>query len=463
MALAVQIIGDGTTWHLNNSSGAPTSGGAATAAATSPFQVIDDSWTIQAAQPEMLYSGGPPLRDGSSPVLRSWPNVTESFALVCVGGTADTTASLMRTLTQVLNTALYAAPCVLGIQPNGATSMMYTEVYRAVVQPTSSYLVNPVRGSSTITLQITITRSPFFGRLSSGETLLNAATLTNTGTGGSTNVATFSAGAGDLIYAGGPVNYSITPDVLTPFISTIYLASVHSRTYKTPTAGSTVSTTNTTVGVFFPNTPTNVDVSSAISRGGLKARVMAILTAPTSNLQVQITVSRGNSTTGFLPPLLYTSPWVTPGSASPNLIDLGGFPLDLIRRMSGAGEYFLVKMAGRSTNGLTASATWTSAEILLYRDFCRVDFTALASSNITLTTFPERSSVPCLPFPTAFVISNAPTGGVGTLRGTVPRYWSGASLYAAWAGATLNQHDAADTVAITATHAPLYTVARGAG
>src|SRR5512138_3694303 len=144
MALTVTIAAAGTTWHLNNSSGTPTTGGAATAAATTPFMLVDDGWSVSAPTPETIWSGGPPFRNGSTPILQSYGNVTESFALVCAGSSHDNTASLIRTLSQLLGTALFAAPCVLGIQPNGATNMMFAEVYRAIVQPTTNYLLNPV-------------------------------------------------------------------------------------------------------------------------------------------------------------------------------------------------------------------------------------------------------------------------------------------------------------------------------
>lgn len=458
MALAVQIIGNGTTWHLNNTSGAPTSGGAATAAATSPFQVVDDSWTIQAAQPQTLYSGSPPLRNGSGLILRSWDNVTESFTLVCVGGTADTTASLIRTLTQLLNTALYATPCVLGIQPSGATSMMYTEVYSAVVQPTTSYLVNPVRGSSTVTLQITITRSPFFARLSAGETLINAATFTNTGTGANNNTQAYSAGAGDLIYEGQPLNIKLTP--LVGFPSQFYLASVASRAYATTSAGTSTSA-STTFGNLGP--PTTSSVAALLTGRGLKVRVLARFSAMSTNTELQLYYGVGTNASQLSRP-------VRPGVNVAVLVDLGmiSVPARLLASLT-SGDNISITPRARSIDGLAISATLSYLEILLY-----YDFSIFATGNpagvsggnfIYVDSYVEKSSYPALPrspvtawhYSAASVLSDQLS-----IRGTPPRYFSGASLYTAWFFPG-TAHSTTATSTVTVTHAPLYLTARGAG
>lgn len=456
MALAVTIASNGTTWHLNNSSGAPTVGGAATAAATSPFMLIDDSWTVQSAPPDVLWSGGPPFHDGSIPVVRTTPNVTESFTLICAGSSHDNSASLVRTLSQLLNTALFTAPCVLGYQPSGATSMMYTEIYSAVVQPTTNYLVNPVRGSSTITLQVTITCAPLFGA-SSLATLINAATFNNTGTGGSNNTQSLGALTGDLIYEGQPLNIKLAPSAAN---GSYVLATVLSRTYAASVAGG--GTTSSTTFVAYTS-GVNLAIPTVRDNRGVRVRIHArvkTLTNPTK-AKMRCTLTGG----GYI---LATMPFTpTLGSdTTGQFVDFGGVSLEAIRNtVVSGGSAIQATFEIASTDGTSVTVQLDYSEMLLYYDYMAVEAPA-TSLAFWLAGAQNINGGVWLPMAqgVAVTVDSSNVQQVACVaRGTYPRAFSGASLYMAMYATTTKAHVVAHTATITVNHAPLYRVMRGAG
>ncbi len=119
----------------------------------------------------------------------------------------------------------------------------------------------------------------------------------------------------------------------------------------------------------------------------------------------------------------------------------------------------------------------TYVEYLFYYDFCYVNLgidgnahTFTANDVVLVDTFPEQTSAVCLPYskPQAFILDTSTTTPVkmGLLTGTAPRYFSGASLYAAWfetatGGKVGRGHTTSATSAITATQAPLWLSLRG--
>lgn len=459
MALSVQVTGGGTTLFLNNSSGAATVGGAATAAATSPFLLIDDSWTVQAPRPQVLWSGGPPLGNGSLPVTQSYDNVTESFAVVLVGSSADNTAARKQQLEYTLNTALFAMPCMLGVQPSGATSMMYAEIYSAVVQPTTNALVNPVRGSSTITLQITITRSPFWTRASE-QTLLTAQTYTDYNNGSGLNTRTLGSLSGDMIYEGQPLNVSMSGgDLATVGIKNIWMATKKATNSYAPRADAinTSSTTGVNVG--------GSVTALAATEMGVKQRITARVASPTANLQLRAVATYGLSSNAPL----YTGPWVTGGSTTNAFYDLGGVSLPpSVRRLAPDGNVdVVVVIQARSTTGGAATGTLSWVEVIDYYTWAKLTTTSLPIStpnsvySYNLVNAASALVIVNPPVATSGLASGSGFGQNVAVRGRLPVALSGAQLWLCWDAAGV--HTNANTIAVTAAQAPLYRTLRGAG
>ena len=451
MALSVIVKSKIATLYLNNSTGAPVAGGAATAAATTPFMVVDDTWTIQAARPDVIWSGGPPFANGSFPIGLSYGNVTETFTLILVGTSADNVTARKQQLEQMLNIALFHQPCMLGVQPNGATNMMYAEIFSAVVQPTTNYLVQPMRGSTTLTLQITITRSPFWTSATE-ETCFSGTSFTNNG--GAT--ALFGTISGDLTYElGQPLNVTLSGgDLDTSGVKNIWLAAVRNTPSGSNRADaiSTTSSSGVNVGATFSY--------SAWVDMGVKQRITCRVASPTANLQIRAVVSYDLTTNATL----YTSPWVTGGSTSGAFYDLGAIDLPLsARRLSTSTMGITVQIQARSTNGASATGTLTWIKGHHYYTWCKLTSSSVPAST-TFQTYAYKASA----ITSALVLVNPPIAAAGTsyaqniqVRGQLPRAYDSARLWAIWDAA--GAHDDADTISVTATQAPLYRTLRGAG
>jgi hypothetical protein len=454
MASDYRITGNGTTVYLVNSSGNPTSAGAATAAATTPWGIRFADWTPTAAAPNTLFAGG-------FPVAQSYDVVEETIPLILVGGSHDTMVARLQQLRQVAATWQFSTPAILTAQPSGATSPVYFEIYRAHIQeraPSSSK--TPAEGASTCWVDLTITRSAFGGLLSAGETLINAVSLKNTGTGSPNNFNLYGPASGDLIYAGSPLNVSFTG---TAGVSAgrIWLASVLERKYSTTGAGTYATSSTTGVSATALSfTMTN----NPFDNQGVKGRFMLRFSAFASNAQIQVRVSTLNTGTS----LIYTSPWVSAPNTTGVLLDTGGFTLDAMRRSNIAGTTMIVDIWQRSTNGSSASITLTYTEALHYYTFCRVE-----QGNVALTGSPdvvraigftERSGYPCLPeFPIAQLHNSGTTiADTLTLSGSAPRFYNGAGLYVAWLS-NIYVHTTTEAATFTVSHAPLYRTLRGAG
>jgi len=456
MTLAASITGNGVTLHLNNSSGVATIGGAPNAAATTPFIVVDEQYTIQAPNPEPLWSGGPPLRDGSSLLDQSYPNGSDSIVVACYGSSPDNLASLIRQLDQLL---LATTPIVFSIQPNGTTSPLVTEIYTATAQPVTNYHVQPLRGSSTAVLRISFVRYPHFGRLSSGETLINAVSLTNSGSGNA-NVTAFSSGAGDLIYAGGPVNYTASGFTTNP--AELWLASIAAHAYVS-SSGTFSSTSTTPVGV---GTPTNsISATSIKPDNRLRIRIILRLTSASANLRVGCRVVADWSDNSSI---LYQSPYVAPlsSSATGTLVDLGYFSGDYFRQNNATAGTFAVVVYYYSSDGAATSGAVASFEALFYYDLCKFYRSVSPGSaqfdTLNSTSFREVTGSAALPvIPDGVRMRVSGIDKSGHVRGRPPRYVSGASLWAAWMSGGI--HNNTHTATFSATHGPLYAVGRGAG
>jgi hypothetical protein len=471
---AVYLISGGVTYYLSGSttnyyagSGAPW-----TAENTSPYRLsLNDGSPIWVPQPSLIqaiYGGGPPLRNGRTLLDRSRDDVTEQIGIQMYGTTADNAITLLQQLRKILNTALYSVPCVLAIQ--SGTNTAYFEIAHADVVETASYLTLGGTAQNEIRATITWRRSFAGTRLSSGETLINAAAFGNVGTGSPDNIVSYSTGAGDLIYEGQPLNIQFLPDsTANRALSRLYLASIYSRTYST-VAGAPFSTTSTTGANLYTHSAWTI--TDMLTRQGLKPRtVLRCSSAPSSNLQLRLVAYFSSSAVPF-----YTGPWFTP-PASSWYVDMGKFPTEMIRQSKGLTSVsVVVRLQGRSTDGLSASISPTYIEQILYYDWCRLDqgterLLAMDGTNyLLIDTFAEQTDAVCLPHRTgqAFaVLAGSPADEVWTPRGRLPRYFSGASLYAAWLDQSTgiageHQHQTARTATATVTHAPLWLTLRGA-
>lgn len=469
----VYLISSGTNYYLSGSTTTPYTGSGSpwTAENTTPYRLsLNDAtpiWVPTPAPTHTIFSGGPPITNGRAIIDRSYDNVTEQVGIQIRANSADNAIALLKQLRTILNTALYSVPCVLAIQ--GGSNTVYFEVYSADVVETPSYLTE---GSSTdILIRTTVTwiRSFAGSRLSTGETLISAGAFGNVGTGSPDNIVPYNTGAGELIYEGQPLNIQFVPDsTANRALSRLYLASIYSRTYST-VAGAPFSTSLTTGATFY--THSNWTITDILTRKGIKPRtIFRCSSAPSSNLQVRLRMFFASSAVPF-----YTGPWFTP-PASSWYVDMGKFPTDMIRRSKGLTSVSVVaQLQGRSTNGSSASISPTYIEQILYYDWCRLDqgtpglLTTDGTNYLLADTFAEQTDAVCLPHRTgqAFaVLTTTPADEIWTPRGSVPRYFSGASLYVAWSDQNSgtpadHEHQTTRTAVATVTHAPLWKTLRG--
>lgn len=476
MAADIRLIASGTTYYLINSTGVPSAGGAATGASTTPYMVLDD--------PDAGFVWGlntpprPPTPFGSSSF--GWPDVTDQPMYIAIAGTNhDTVASNVRQLYQIFNRAFYDKPVQLYFSPNGATSPIYFNIIDAQIDLVNDQ-VNPFSGVvNSVVARVTITRSPFGGRLTTPETLINAVSFANAGTGAPDNVDAFTTGSGDMIYEGSPCNYLITTTSAGggDNVHRVILASITTRTYMTPGSPNwnTSGTTYATGG--------SITVSSALDLSGLadnsrlRLRIHGLISAQTGNYELRWGLAMAASSGGTIySPVI---PKINGDGHTVRYADSGPMPVTFQALKSLTDYTSNLFLQIRSTDGAATTGTLASVEVLLYYDYCDVHVTdnVLGSSGVTqytmsVTSFAEASGevlVP-LPYPQAFDYRTS-TGviqGWGEIRGTVPRYYSGASLYvrlldAAGLTSGIVYASTSRTMTVTATHAPQYRLLRGAG
>lgn len=474
MPTFVQVISGGVTYHLHNSSKVPSVGGALTGASTTPL-VIEDAWRLEAWRGEGR-------------------TVDEEFTVLCYGSNHDNVVSTVRTLRQILNTTTYTNAPYLLVQPDGATSALHFNIERADVQEEKIQeedgYASPLEGETRIRLRIRLRRSAFGGRLTTPETLISAASSQNQSSGTPDNVDAFGVGAGDLINAGQPCNYTFTPTTTAggDFIFRVTLASIASRTYfAVPSSPVAMSTTSTVfVNGTSASSATAFNLASMVYNRRLKLRLIAVLSvAPSANAEIRFRVV-GGSTLAQARDVVYSPVLARTDDAGfiQRVLDSGPIPLNIDAWRSLNDAQFRTGLQIRSVDGLTATATVTHMEAILYYDWCEVRVGgsplqwgdgASALWRLNISSFAERSGVPCLPLdrPTAFLSDSATSDQIVELaqvRGTVPRYYPGASLWllalnttSSTPGSGTIYRNTAQTYTITATHAPLYLTMRGAG
>lgn len=473
--LITTIAGSTVNYYLSGGGASQTpysgSGTPWTAQATTPYEiamndVTGQRWTPQIPPQVPILGGGAPLGLGQTVLGTGYNSVTEQVPIQLKGATHNSAVFLLRQLRQILNQASFSVPAVLAVQPNGSTNVTYYEILYGDVQEDPRF-INDEAGSGVMRALITWTRTPFGGNLSTGETVLNGVLYTNTGTGANNNTQAFSAGTGELVYEGQPLNLTYGTSSTT-VCTQLYAASVYKRTYGTTGTGVSIPFSNTTYTLGITQIVCDsFEVTSLLTNASLKIRFVPHFSSsnPTAmRLRFRVVTSTSGTTN-----TLFTSAEVTPSSTNPQYLDMG-FITNYVRRTKGITSPVLYLILDyRSPSGAATDITLNSVDILYYYTFCRISGGgAIFGSTNTLTgyvdCFPEQTNAPCLPYPTPKVYSQYAGGDFSPavpIIGTPPRYYSGASLWTAWgtASAWTKTHQ----VVITATNAPLYRTLRGNG
>lgn len=459
MTTDIRIIAGGTTNYLINSSGTPTPGGAATAAATTPYSVLNDNWTMQAAQPNSAYQGGPPFRNGSTLAYQAYGNTQQSIPISVTGSTHDNVAALLRSLRQLINQSISGLPAVLYYKPNGATNELYFEIQSGAIAERPGPM-NPSAGFTYVQADLILTLQPLGGLLSAGETLINAGTYTVAGSTVTlpTNNTSLGSGAGDLIYEGSPLNIKVTPTTAGSNIGELWCANTFAYANATANVALNVPFSTPITATW---TPTQL-----LAHNNAKLRIIArVFNSTGGAVSKYYIVIRGSAagTNGYY---VTPAPGVSPTIESTGLVDFGPISLDVLRTISPLSGTFNVDFYATKTAG---TPTLISVEFLIYVDFCKITgitATQAGGEYLWLNSFRAKTSQVCLPTSqSASTLNSANTLNTpAVLRGQIPRYFSGASLWANWVDSTGNNTTAATRAAsVTATHAPLYFTMRGAG
>ena len=458
MATDIRLVSSVETIYLVNTTGIPVAGGSPTAAATTPF-MLEMDWTPTMPAQIMTMIGGQPFGIGSQPLYRGYDNVKESFMLTVAASSANNAADLLQRIRRAASTSLLTFPPYLSFKPSGASNIIAFQVYRLDIQEIV-YQRSPAEGISLLRAKIEIERHPFggwaFGQ--NGETLVNAITLTNTCGSGSSHVTAFAAGSGDLIYEGSPLNIDNTGS--SENMSTLWIASIAQREIQgaTNVAVSTSDTSSTGTATSTTYTPSITGSASQkpYYNLGPRFRIMARITSATSTLQLRAVVT---STWGRL---MYNGSWVTPGTATPTLIDLGSYDMTLPAIEAGNG-LVTISIYARSTSG-TATCTITAVEVLQYYTFAVLKY-ATGIVRIFVRSYVQATdgaiTRPAVANITPVLFTNTGIGLPWTSAGTPPSYFVGASLWVAWINTSNVQNTAATISNITALHAPQFKTLRG--
>lgn len=473
MALDVRIIsGAGAgTYYLVNSTGAPVAGGSATSASTTPYSINAAEWTQTAATRRTIYSGGPPFGVGSRPVYTGFDNVTETVEIGIVGSSADNMISLLQTLRRVLNTALLSNPAILYWQPAGATSPTYYYIYSADVQEVGDWQ-NPAAGFVNVLCRVTWTRSALGARASTAETILNAASYQSRFTGTPDCFEATSAGSGDLIYDGQPLNISVgsaSADLKNFLIGSILSVTAISNTM-------TVTTSSTT-GTQSTGTPAQISLTNQNTYYGAKTRLLAQTSAATTGSQMRLRVYLLTPATaaiyGAQSALLYTSPWFTSSNAV-QLVDCGTVPTSFAYYNTSSFLYAILEV--RSPGGTSVTVTLSNVYQIDYSTLMRTDentlLVASGSHSLTIDMFKENA----VHVPVQTPIVRTTTGGLELTRapviGTPPQYFLYSAAvpvkilvipFVSFAPDNSVAYASTYTYTVTAKHAPQYYTLRGNG
>lgn len=425
--------GTGTPWDL---------------ASTTPFALaMNDAtgqkWTPTVAPKQTIWSGGPPLTNGKMPVYQSVDTVTETIPIQAKARTHADCLVLKQTLEQLLSNAFYSMPMMLQVDEFGSAA--YYEIYSADVQEGWQFF-NDENGRGVLRMTLQWTRSPF-ATPGSATTVINAATITNNG-----NDAKSMTVGGELKYLGQPLNVALSGNQLASTgVRNVWLASIYAINHYTP--ASAISTTSSTgVAVGATQTP---NLTLAV---GMKTRFMARAASPTANLQLRAVVTWGGSGDPC-----YTGAWVTGGSTSGAIYDLGfvDFPLSVRRAGNGGSlvQSMNLTIQARSTNGASATGTLTWFNALDYHTFAKITTGGTTAGTHTSYRFNDTGVGARLIHPPLYAIGGYNQSAA--VAGQLPLAFSGSKLWAVWDSA--GAHDNTTTVTCTAKYVPLYRTFIGAG
>lgn len=424
-------------------------------------------WTPTNAPATLIQSGGPPFANGGMIgdfLYKSYDAVTETIPLQVIAANHNAIVALIRTLRRALTSTFMASPATLQILPDTATTGVYFVVYHGDVQELPSFL-NDEEGSGLARINMTITRSPV-GYALTGITYQNAQTITNNANASPPNYKVTNNMKGDFVFSGQPLNWGIAPIasgmLIGAGVQRVYAATaLVAPTYiSTADAISTTSTTGVTIA-----TEDTTAISITGGRYSGSVRIVSRITSPSSNLEVRVQVVFGSAAAGS-GATVYTSPWIAPGSAT-TYVDFGGFALAPPIRQT-AGYSFRIITQARSTNGASATGTWTDIEIINYATWCRITSTqSLTNVALTVNTsgatnmLPVGVSADSSPF-LAFRYNGSLTGTIldfPEVRGSLPIALEDTYLYVATL--TGGVHDATDTGALTMSGPAVYATFAG--
>jgi hypothetical protein len=441
--------------HLAQQSALPNAGGDPRDWASTPF-AVGEKWTPNAAKPKMLYSGSGPFVNGQTPLFSSYDNVDDTIPITVYGSSQDNVAQLLQALKLALSTATYSQPAIWRSRRSmAAANELYAEIYEATVQEESAGdELTAFEGGTLLEAKIQLKRSPFFGAKALA-TLLDAQSYTNSPSG---NVVSLGALSGDLAHEGQPINIIIDKPA-SQSAASLMLASVQSRLNATVNEAKTTS--STTTGTAYTAT-SSLNVSALRTRRGVHLRIVArvkTLTAP-SVAQLRPTVQTSSGVT------LWVGQWRTLSTdTTAQLIDLGATTLDGVRLPIDATVNVKVLIELRSTSGASVTATLDYVEALICYDYCVVECSGglAAAQRFELFAAQNLSGGGWLPMMVeaggAFNASDEQLKPARIL-GTLPRAYTGASLYVAWYDSG-RAHTDTDTATVTINHAPLWRTMRG--
>lgn len=340
--------------------------------------VTGPDWTPLASRGEPIFAGGPPFTFGgvvNSLVLKGYDAVEEQIPIQIRGATKAAILDTLTTLRQALNSTKLRSPAVLSFVANNLSNTTYYLILEGSVQESPAF-INREDGRLMMRAVITWTRGST-GLDSGVDVLQNAQTITNNANAAPPNYKIMDGMKGDLIYAGQPLVWSVVPIASGMFagagVQRAYVATLHQApTYiSTADAISTTSTTGVTIAT------ENVAISLSRASFNIKQRIISRITSPSANLEVRIQVVFGNGSVGTTA-TVYTSEWIAPGTSTTIVdFDMFVFPQDMLA-LSGTVECRIITQA-RSTNGASATGTWTDIELLHYYTFCRI------TSTVSLT------------------------------------------------------------------------------
>lgn len=413
---------------------------------TTPFTVaMNDAtgqkWTPMVAPKQVIWSGGPPLNNGQLPVYESVGNVTETIPIQAYARTHADCLILKQTLEQFLSLAFYSTPMMLQVDEFGSAA--YYEIYSTDIQEGWQFF-NDENGGGLLRLTVQWTRAPF-ATPGTSTTVINAATITNNG-----NDPEAMTIGGELKYLGQPLNVALSGGVFaTAGVRNVWLASMYAINHYTPaTAISTTSTTGVALG--------STQSPSIAIAASLKTRFIARVASPTANLQMRAVVTWGGET-------VYTGPWVTGGSTSAALYDLGFIDIPHSARRYATGSLVTtigLTIHGRSTNGASATGTLTWFNALDYHTFSKIVVTSSTGLVHTAARFADTTVGARLLTPPIYTLGTTPNQSAA-IAGQLPLAFSGAKIWAVWDSAGV--HDNTATASCTAKYMPLYRTFIGAG